>query len=112
MDWMSWAGLTLAASGVGLLASVIFLVAYLRKAGADAWRNPFGRYLISRKALLAVLFLTIILNRVQPHWWWDSARVPVTALLMTAFAVQTFWPYRLLLKAQEEAQRMEEDSRS
>lgn len=104
-----WNWLTVAAGVVGLAASIVFLTQYLWKAGLDAWRNPFGRYLIVRKVLLAGLFATVILNRA-PWNWWESIREPAIALLITAFAVQTFWPYRLLLKAQDQAQLDKEEA--
>lgn len=104
-----WDWVIFAAGVVGLVAAIAFLGAYLYRSGLDAWRNPFGRYLIVRKTLLAGLFLTVILNRSD--WgWWEDARHPATALLISAFALLTFWPYRLLLRAQEDAQLANEEA--
>lgn len=102
MTW-TWSHLTLAACVFGLIAAAIFVVRYLWEAGTDAWRNPFGRYLLTRKALLAVLFSVVLLNRADHLDWWGRLQEPVTAILMAAFAIQTFQPYRLLVKAQRDA---------
>lgn len=93
-----WEWLTIGSVIVGFIACIVFLVRYLHEAGRDAWRNPFGRYLIQRKALLAVLFGVVLANRTFGSW---AARDVVTALLMLAFALQTFVPYRLLVDAQK-----------
>lgn len=106
MTW-TWNTLTLAAGVVGLILSAGFVARYLWEAGRDALNNPVGRFFITRKILLAVLFVTVILNRVDLAWW-EGVQEPATALLIAAFAVQTVWPYRLLVEAQKEA-RMKED---
>lgn len=106
MDAVDWGAATLAASVLGLAASLWFIGWYLWWAGADAWRNPFGRYLVTRKALLALLFATFILGRLGPEWWREWRR-PLMALLVTAFALQTFVPYRLLRMAQDAAREEE-----
>jgi hypothetical protein len=96
-------------SGVGLTACLVFVVHYQVLYGFTWWRlrngqaNPFGRYLMFRKILLAGLFALVLTNRFWPGW---MARPMVTAILMTLFAFQTFVPYRLLLQAHDrEAQR-------
>lgn len=94
-----WTWITMAAVVVGLVAAVWFVIRLQMEAGWSWRTNPFGRYLMTRKALLAVLFLVVILNRIGPDWW-DLLRAPVTAVLMAAFALQTFVPYRLLMAAQ------------
>lgn len=107
-----WDVITLVAGLVGLAAALTFLATYLHRSGVDAWHNPFGRYLIVRKLLLSGLFVAVVLNRLADGTgWWTTIQEPAMALLISAFALQTFWPYRLLLKAQEEAQLKEEASR-
>jgi O-antigen ligase len=109
MIMTDWDSITLVAGIVGLGAAFFFLASYFRRAGVDAWRNPFGRYLIIRKILLSFLFLAAILNRVaQDSAWWREVQEPWMAILISALALQVMWPYRLLLKAQEEAQQKEE----
>lgn len=94
-----WTWITMAAVVVGLVASVWFVVRLQMEAGWSWRTNPFGRYLMTRKLLLAALFTVVLCNRLD--WaWWDLLRAPVTAALMTAFAFQTFVPYRLLMAAQ------------
>jgi D-alanyl-lipoteichoic acid acyltransferase DltB (MBOAT superfamily) len=98
-----WEWLTLAAVAIGLVAALAFVVRYQYVAGWSRWRQPngkanlFGRFLMIRKLLLSVLFGVVLLNRVAPGW---HAQKVVTALLMTAFALHTFVPYRLLTEAQ------------
>jgi len=107
-----WEYLTIAAVIIGLVAAVAFVVRYQYEVGFSWWRQPngkpnhFGRFLMIRKILLSALFVIVILNRLFPEW---PAKEAVTALLMVAFAVQTFVPYRLLISAQKahEAQEVE-----
>lgn len=98
LNWGGWTPITVVACGVGLVAAVVFAVAFQWMAGWDWLRNPMGRYLMSRKVLLAGLFVVILANRFFPGW---PGRQMVTAILMSLFAVQTFVPYRLLLKVQD-----------
>lgn len=98
-----WEYLTLAAVVLGLIAALAFVVRYQYEVGFSWWRqesgkpNHFGRFLMIRKILLSSLFVIVLLNRIVPDW---PARKAVTALLMVAFALQTFVPYRLLVTAQ------------
>jgi hypothetical protein len=102
--WEGWRLITIGACVVGLVAAVVFVVAYQVKVGWTWWRlpdgspNQFGRFLMTRKLLLASLFVLILSNRFWPDW---SARPFVTATLMVLFALQTFVPYRLLMKVQD-----------
>lgn len=93
-----WIWVTMGAVVLGLVASVLFVVRYTLESGRDAWRNPFGRFLLTRKALLAALFALVLANSVWGEW---LGRRPVVAILMVAFALQTFVPYRLLMDAQK-----------
>lgn len=102
--WNGWYILTGVASVVGLFACLLFVVRFQVETGGAWWRNPFGRFLFFRKVLLAVLFTLALTNRFAPGW--DAQRF-VTAVLFTAFAVQTFVPYRLLLRAQSEIDKQE-----
>lgn len=99
-----WEYITVASVGIGLFACLLFVIRFQMKVGFTWWRhlngqpNHFGRFLMIRKMLLASLFILIITNRVFPDW---LGKEPVTALLMVAFALQTFVPYRLLILAHE-----------
>lgn len=98
----AWMWVTMAAVVVGFIACVWFVIQLQTEAGWSWWDNPFGRFLMVRKILLALLFLLVMLNRVGPEWW-DLWRIPLTAILMSAFALQTFVPYRLLVRANRQA---------
>jgi hypothetical protein len=104
-----WSHLTIGAVLIGLIAALAFVVRYQYQAGWSWWRHPdgtvnlFGRFLMIRKLLLSTLFGIILLNRLLPGW---TGREAVTALLMLAFALHTFVPYRLLSEAQK-AQKKE-----
>lgn len=109
LGWSGWDWVTLGAVVLGLIGALLFVVRLQVAAGWDWWGNPFGRFLMTRKLLLAALFGVVLTNRAAGDW---PAREAVTALLMVAFAVQTFVPYRLLMKVQEEAHQKKEASRS
>jgi hypothetical protein len=105
LTWTGWNWITIGACAVGWVAALLFVIRYQIES-RGAWRtNPFGRFLMTRKILLVCLFSLIISNRLLPGWEW---RIPITAVLMCAFAVQTFVPYRLLVEAQQERAHNEE----
>lgn len=105
LNWVGWNVITIGACAVGLIAAILFVVKYQIES-RGAWRkNPFGRFLMTRKVLLSCLFALVLANRFLDEWDW---RIPITAILMVAFALQTFVPYRLLVEAQQERQHNEE----
>jgi hypothetical protein len=99
LDSRFWEWLTVGSVAIGLVAALVFVVRFQMEAGWSWWNSPFGRFLMVRKLLLAGLFVIVLLNRVLEDW---PARNALTALLMLAFALQTFVPYRLLVKVQRE----------
>lgn len=104
-NWGGWNYITIGACAVGLVAALLFVIKY-QVESRGAWKNnPFGRFLMTRKILLSGLFALILTNRFFPGWDW---RLPITAVLMVAFALQTFVPYRLLVEAQQERAHDEE----
>lgn len=104
MDDDIWKTITISGVWFGLFACVWFVAQLQREAGWSWFRNPFGRFLMVRKLLLAALFAVVLLNREVPDW---VLRDQVTALLMWSFAVHTLVPYRLLVRAQKTAVRSE-----
>ena len=105
LTWHGWSLITIGACAVGWVAALLFVIRFQIDSGG-AWRgNPFGRFLMIRKMLLVGLFSLILTNRLMPGWEW---RLPITAVLMVAFALQTFVPYRLLVEAQQERAENEE----
>lgn len=108
-EWATGPGWTYAIMvtvAVGLVACVVFVVDYHRRTGGGWRHNRFGRYLMTRKILLGCLFALVLINSTIGRDW--PLRQPLTFVLMSAFALQTFWPYRLLLEAQHEAREKEE----
>lgn len=105
LAWECWTGVIYFACVVGFFASALFVVRYHISSGGTWYRhtdgrpNQFGRFLVFRKTLLAVLFVIVVTNRVTPDW---AAKEFVTAIVFLAFAFQTFVPYRLLLQAQKD----------
>ena len=101
-----WDSLALAAAVIGFCLAGWFVIQYQRQVGWDWWRNPFGRFLMTRKLMLVLLFGNAIVNRVfidNAEW-----RQASSAVILTLFAVQTVVPYRLLMKAQRGMQDSEE----
>ena len=95
-----WDWVVYAACVIGGLAALTFVVKFQIES-RGAWRdNPFGRFLMTRKILLFVLFTTVMTYRLYGDW---PGRRILVALMMVAFAFQTFVPYRLLMRAQAEA---------
>jgi hypothetical protein len=97
-----WDYLALTAAFIGLCLSTWFVIQYQRQVGWDWWNNPFGRFLMTRKLMLSLLFGNAIINRlvIDSVTWREASG----AILLTLFAVQTIVPYRLLMKAQREWQ--------
>lgn len=106
-----WGWLTMGSVVIGFVACIAFVVRYQIEVGWSWWRlhtgkpNRFGRYLMFRKLLLACLFGLVLTNRLIGTGW--PGRDVFTALLMLAFALQTFMPYRLLLSAQRAQEKQE-----
>lgn len=108
LGWPGWNWITMGAVVLGMVGALAFVIRLQVEAGFSWWHNPFGRFLMTRKILLVLLFAVVLANRLAPGW---SAREAVTTVVMVAFALQTFIPYRLLMKVQREA-HSKETSRS
>lgn len=118
-----WDHLAFLALPVGLLACLVFVIRYQHEVGRGWWRhadgrpNPFGRYMMERKATLALLFALLLAGRIASGRVFRE--VPDTfpgqgallAAILWVFVVQTFIPYRLLLMAQEQTHPTKEDHR-
>ena len=110
LAWQGWRDITIIACGVMVVGCVLFVIAYQARVGWGWWRledgtpNRAGRYLMSRKLVLGAIGALVLSNRLWPGWEW---RPVVTAVLMSTFALQTFVPYRLLVKAQDDPRAMD-----
>lgn len=105
-----WRWITVAAVVIGFIGCVIFVIRYHVATGGKWQNNRFGRYLMTRKLLLGILFGFVLINRFVEEW---PGRRPILALLMLAFALQTFVPLKILLDTQERPDHdNERDSRT
>lgn len=114
-EWWGWDWLQVIACGVGIVAALLFTGRYWHEAGRDALKNPFGRFMLTRKALLSCFFTLVLINRahsgvVSPDEW--TGQDFVTALVFAAFALQTWQPYRLLMEARHALPTNKEAQRS
>lgn len=103
-----WDYVALAGCFVGLALAGLFAVEYHRRTNGDWRRNPFGRFLVTRKLLLCALFTNAILNRLVDGFQQNIGEASA-ALLLCAFAAHTVLPYRFLLEAQHERVRANEE---
>lgn len=109
-----WVYGTLVMCAVGLLAALLFVVDYQRRVGWTWWRHTDGEVNLAGRWLMTwavsrvlVLGLTLI-NWAAGPW---PGILPVSFTVMTFFALHTFVPYRLLVKAQERRTPTEEEHR-
>lgn len=104
LSWPGWDYIQMISAVVGLVAAAWFVVQVVRETGNDWRNNPFGRFLVQRKVVLACLFGYMIFSRtmqgsiVTPSTW--VGQDAILAVLLSIFAAQTFVPYRLLMAAQ------------
>lgn len=92
-------------TGTGLLGSLVFVVRYqLRSRGA--WLDSeAGRWMMIGRAEKAALFALVFLNNLVMDW---PGRHAVTIILFGTFVLLTWWPSRLLSKANR-PQRTDEE---
>lgn len=82
----------------GAVGCVTFVVRYWI-ATRGAWmKSEAGRFMMMFQANLGFLFLLIIANSTFGNW---PGRQVVTLALYVTYAVQTWWPSRLLIRANE-----------
>lgn len=97
-----WDTIAIIGCGIGIFAALLFMVEFQRRS-RGAWRDtPFGKQLMIQKALLLCLFTLAIVNRVFRGW---PGQEMATTLVLLAFVLQMFLPYRFLREAQREAQK-------
>lgn len=107
-----WDYIAITACGLGLIPILLFMIEYQRRSRGAWWRqpdgspNPFGRYLMTTMGLKACLFTLAVVNRIFSGWWGHEQ---VTALVLVAFVLSLFLPYRLLLEAQRERTRLDRE---
>ncbi|MEV0725993.1 hypothetical protein AB0I37_24845 [Micromonospora purpureochromogenes] len=102
LAWSGWVDLILIACAVGLVLAVSFVARYhLRSRGA--WhRTPEGRWTLYRRCTESGVFGLTLINYFFPAW---PGSLFASFLLVTAFALQTAVPHRLLTRAQRERDR-------
>lgn len=93
---------------LGFLGCLVFVVQYQRYT-RGAWRDrESGRWLMIGRAEKAALFLLVTVNQVIPDW---PGRQAVTLTLFGIFVALTWWPARLLSKANRPRRTAEEVTR-
>lgn len=109
-----WVHGILVMAAVGTFAALLFVADYQRRVGFTWWRhldgaaNLTGRWLMTwAVSRVLVLGLTLINWAAGP---WPGV-LPVSFAVMTLFALHTFVPYHLLVKAQERRAPTEERQR-
>lgn len=99
LDWPGWLSLIVLACWVGVALAGSFAVRYHYVTGGAWHRTPEGRWTMYRRAMeFAILGLTLI-NYYVPAW---PGILPVSALVMCAYAAQTYVPHCLLSRAHRE----------
>jgi hypothetical protein len=83
-------------TGVGLALCLIFVVAFHIKTGGAWWRSEAGRWLMLGRANMVLLFAAVTANRASAAFARWEGRQWVFLCLYGLFALQTFWPLRLL----------------
>lgn len=84
-------------TATGFVGCLSFVVTYWIKSGGDWWHTETGRFLFVVYVNLGSLFLLIMTNQVFGDW---PGRKLVTLGLYITYAVESWWPLRLLIRAQ------------
>lgn len=99
LNWHGWVTLIVLACWVGVVLASSFVVRYHVMTGGAWHRTPEGRWTLYRRAMeMSILGLTLI-NYYIPAW---PGMLPISALVMAAYAVQTYVPHHLLSRAHRE----------
>ena len=86
----------------GFIGCTIFVTRYWVLSGGRWKDTEAGKFLIAVYVNLGLLFLLIMVNTVFGDW---PGRKVVTLALYMAYVAQTWWPIRLLNKAQRRVKR-------
>lgn len=99
---------------VGTLAALLFVVDYQRRVGWSWWRHQDGEANLTGRWLMAwAVSRVLVLGLTLVNWLagpWPGV-LPASFAVMAFFALHTFVPYRLLVKAQERRATPKEKSR-
>lgn len=91
-------------SSIGLVGCIFFMLMYHVRSRGD-WRfNEIGVWLMFSRANLASIFALLLANRIWGDW---TGRREIILILVAAFALQTFWPSRILLQLPHVAEKTE-----
>lgn len=89
---------TLIISLFGLGGSLLFVILYHIRTNGHWRRSEIGIWLMFGRANIAALFALLVINRVFPNW---PGRVEITLAIAALFAIQTWWPSKLLWSQQD-----------
>lgn len=78
---------------IGLIGCVIFMIAYHRRSHGNWRRNEPGIWLMVSRVNLGLIFAFILATQIFGDW---PLRSETLIVLVTMFALQTFWPSRFI----------------
>jgi hypothetical protein len=87
---------------IGFVGCVAFIAQYWVKAGNEWMKAEAGRFFMGVYSNLAALFLYVIIGNLYPTW---EGRIWGWVILYSIFAIEAWWPLRLLVDAQKDAKK-------
>lgn len=84
-------------TGAGFVSCLTFVVGYWWRTGGTWVRDEAGRFLMAIMGTLGALLGLVLGNQWIGEW---PGRRVVTVVVFTLFVAVTWWPHRLLYKAQ------------
>jgi len=84
-------------TSIGFVGCLAFVVSYWWQTRGAWWKEEAGRFMMAVYVNLAILFLLVMVNQQFEDW---PGRRWVTFILFLTYVLETWWPLRLLTKAQ------------
>lgn len=99
---MTYRVLVSVVTGVGFASCATFVIGYWWLTRGTWMRDEAGRFLMAFMGTLGTLLALVLVNQWVGEW---PGRQVVTVALFTTFVAITWWPHRLLIKAQRRQPR-------
>lgn len=96
----------------GLTGCVLFMILYHIRTGGKWRKSEIGVWLMFGRGNIAALFALLIINRIVVDW---PGRVEIVLAISALFALQTWWPSKLLWYQDptvDQEKEIDHDSRS